>query len=236
MSPAEPEPPPAGGDTAGGPIRVLVVDDHRVVAHGLTLSLSHDARIDVVGVAVNGSEAIKLAAECRPDVVLLDYHLPDATGAEVAERIRADCPDAAVVILTADSSEEILLRSVKAGACGFLLKSEAAPQVIEAVHRAAEGEMLIPPAMLVSLLSRQRPEAAGPEQLGAVADVLTPREREILMLMAQGSDNRAISDRLVISYSTVRTHVQNILDKLNAHSKLGALAIAQEMGLLQREL
>ena len=230
----ESEPAVQQGSTAGG-IRVLVVDDHQVVAHGLALLLSRHPGLEVMGVATTGAEAVRLGMERQPNVVLLDFHLPDMTGAEVAQQLRRTCPNAALVVLTADASDEILFKSIEAGACGFMLKSEAASQVVESVRRAAEGEMLIPGAMLLSLLSRQRAGGqSAVETDGEVKNVLTAREHEILQLMSQGLDNRSIADRLVISYSTVRTHVQNVLDKLEAHSKLDALARAHERGLLLR--
>ena len=214
--------------------RVLIVEDHRVVADGLALALGHDPALEVVGTATTVAEATTQARETRPDVLLVDYHLPDGTGAEVAVAIRAYLPNAAVVVLSADPGEQALLAAIEAGACGYLLKSQAAAQVVDAVRRAAEGEMLIPAATLAGLLGRRRQEAGREAERHQVLEALTPREHEILLLMASGVDNRAIADRLVIGYSTVRSHVQNVLDKLGAHSKLEAVARANELGLLQR--
>jgi DNA-binding NarL/FixJ family response regulator len=214
-------------------IRVLVVDDHRMVADGLALTLSHNPGITVVGVGMTVAEGVSLAVEHRPDVVLMDYFLPDGTGAEAAAQIREHLPNVAIVILNANGGDDALLAAVDAGACGFLLKTQAAIQVVEAVRRASEGEMLIPAATLVGLIARRRQSGAS-----AVAyphrDTLTTREHEILALMAQGASNRAIAEQLMIEYSTVRSHVQRILDKLGAHSKLEAVARASEEGLLDR--
>jgi DNA-binding NarL/FixJ family response regulator len=215
-------------------IRVLIVEDHQVVADGLGLALSRDDRIEVVGMATTVAEAVALAPRVNPKVVLLDYHLPDGTGADAARAIRADCPDAAVVVLTADGSDDAMLASIESGVCGFLLKSQAAAQVVEAVHRAAEGEMLIPAGLLAALIGRGRSKAQE-RPARFPGDELTARETEVLLLMSEGLDNHAIAERLVISYATVRSHVQNVLDKLGAHSKLEAVARASERGLTRHD-
>ncbi len=213
-------------------IRALVVDDHRLVADGLALTLGRHADITVVGIATSVAEAVDLASRHHPDVVLMDYYLPDGTGASAAAQMRECAPGIAIVILTANNDEDALLAAVNAGACGFLLKTQAAFQVVDTVRRAAEGEMLIPNASLAGLLARRRNSGLNN---GSASDIaLTMREREILNLMAQGTSNRAISERLVIEYSTVRSHVQRILDKVGAHSKLEAVARASEYGLLAR--
>jgi DNA-binding NarL/FixJ family response regulator len=221
-----------GASVRAEPIRALVVDDHQVVADGLALTLSHYADIQVVGVATTVAEAVSLATTHQPNVVLLDYYLPDGTGAMAATEIRVHVPEVAIVVLTANGGDDALLAAVHAGACGFLLKTQGAIQVVDAVRRAAEGEMLIPAATLAGLLSRRRNfDLANAKDLESA---LTTREHEILKFMAQGVSNRAISERLVIEYSTVRSHIQNILDKLGAHSKLEAVARASELGLLSR--
>jgi two-component system, NarL family, response regulator DevR len=218
---------------AANRIRVLIVDDHRMVADGLALTLSHDPEITVVGVGTTMAEGVALALEHRPNVVLMDYFLPDGTGARAATQIREHAPDAAVVILTASGDDDALLAAVDSGACGFLLKTQAAIQVVEAVRRAAEGEMLIPAATLVGLLSRSRQRESSDGRIRH-GETLTAREHEILSMVARGASNRAIAEELVIEYSTVRSHVQKIIDKLGAHSKLEAVARASEAGLLDR--
>ncbi len=224
----------AGGrNVSGEVIRALVVDDHQVVADGLALTLSHYSDIAVVGVATTVAEAVRMAVAHQPNVVLLDYFLPDGTGAMAAAQLHERVPGVAIVILTANGGDDALLAAVNAGACGFLLKTQAAIQVVDAVRRAAEGEMLIPAATLVGLLGRRRNSASANGHEGQHV-ALTSREQEILNLMAQGTSNRAISQRLVIEYSTVRSHVQKILDKIGAHSKLEAVARASELGLLNR--
>ncbi|MBI4493381.1 MAG: response regulator transcription factor [Chloroflexi bacterium] len=215
-------------------VRVLIVEDHRVLAEGLELALSRHADLRVVGLAGTVAEAVRLASQQRPQVVLMDYYLPDGTGAQAALAVRQRVPDAAVVILTAEASEEALLAAVEAGACGYLLKSLAAAQVVQGVRRAAEGEMLIPAATLAGLVVRQRQRADRESERARLRGLLTPREREVLQLMVQGLDNRAIAARLVVSFTTVRGYVQSVLDKLGAHSKLEAVARASEYRLLER--
>jgi DNA-binding NarL/FixJ family response regulator len=213
-------------------IGVLIVEDHQVLAEGLELALERHADLDVVGWAGTVAAAIELAREKRPQVVLMDFHLPDGTGAEAALRIRNELNEAAIVFLSADSSEDALMAAIESGASGYLVKSGAAAQVADAVRRAAEGEMLIPAATLAGLLARQRQRQREEAAFQHMAGQLTPREREILQLMAQGLDNRAIAERLFISFTTVRGHVQNILEKLEAHSKLEAVARANQHGLI----
>jgi DNA-binding NarL/FixJ family response regulator len=215
-----------------GRIGVLIVEDHQVLAEGLELALVRHADVDVVGWAPTVEEALGLARERRPQVVLMDYHLPDGTGAQAAATIRRELDDVAIVFLSADSSEDALIAAIEAGACGYLVKSGAAAQVADAVRRAAEGEMLIPAATLAGLLARQRQRQREQAQVETLAGQLTRREKEILKLMAQGLDNRAIAEKLFISFTTVRGHVQNILEKLDAHSKLEAVARANQHGLI----
>ncbi|MGH7777325.1 MAG: response regulator [Candidatus Dormibacterales bacterium] len=210
---------------------VMIVEDHQVLAEGLELSLERHHDLEVVGLAGTVAQAVEMARAKRPRVVLMDYHLPDGTGAGAAAAIRREVSDVAVVMLSADTSDEAMMAAIEAGACGYLVKSEAAAKVVEAVRRAAEGEMLIPVGVLAGLLARQRQRAQEAAERDRLLGQLTPREREILNLMARGLDNWAIADRLVISFTTVRGHVQNVLEKLGAHSKLEAVARASEAGL-----
>ncbi|MGH7904440.1 MAG: response regulator [Candidatus Dormibacteraceae bacterium] len=222
----------SGHETAAEQTSVVIVEDHQVLAEGLELALSRHADLQVLGSAGTVAAAVELARAKRPRVVIMDYHLPDGTGAEAAVAIRAELPEVTVIMLSADTGDDAVTAAIEAGACGYIVKSEAASKVADAVRRAADGEMLIPAAVLAGLLARQRQRAQEEAERERLVRHLTPREREILKLMAQGMDNWAISDHLVISFTTVRGHVQNILEKLSAHSKLEAVARANQAGLL----
>jgi DNA-binding NarL/FixJ family response regulator len=214
------------------PITVLLVEDHLLVAEGLATMLNATGDLKVVGSAPTAAEADRLAFHHQPDVVVIDSHLPDGDGADTAVRIRERQPRVAIVFLSADESEAAMIAAVRAGACAYLPKSRATRDVVEAVRRAAQGEMLIPAAQLARLLARSHEMARDDEERRRMLESLTRREQEVLALMAEGLDNRAIAAELGIGFTTVRGHVQNVLEKLDAHSKLEALACAARYGLL----
>jgi two-component system, NarL family, nitrate/nitrite response regulator NarL len=214
------------------PITVLLVEDHLLVAEGLAAMLNATGDLRVVGTALTAAEAIRLAAVRQPDVVVMDSHLPDGAGADIAGRIREQQPRVPIVFLSADESDAAMIAAVRAGASAYLPKSRATADVVEAVRRAAEGEMLIPAAQLARLLARSHEMARDDDERRRLLESLTRREKEVLGLMAEGLDNRAIAAELGIGFTTVRGHVQNILEKLDAHSKLEALACAARYGLL----
>ena len=211
-------------------IRVVVVDDHEMFAEGLATALGVDPAIDVVataGTVEDGCAAVRLHA---PDVVLMDYELPDGDGATATERIKAEVPDAQVVMVTSYDDESILIRAIEAGCSGFITKHKAIQEVVSAVHAARAGEALISPSMLARLLPKLR---RSPRGLGAD---LTPREVEVLKMLAEGVSNQQIAERLVLSLHTVRNHVQNVISKLGAHSKLEAVAAAVREGIIARHV
>ncbi|MDT0546625.1 MULTISPECIES: response regulator transcription factor [Streptomyces] len=210
--------------------KVLIVEDHRVVAEGLWALLAEYSDLTVVGWADSVAEVVPMAKELGPDVALVDFRLPDGTGADAAAAIRANDPSTAIVILSADASDSALLAAVEAGACGYLLKSASGDEIAAAIRSAAEGETLIPASTLVEVLARHRENARSSAQQTERLESLTPREQEILTLMSQGLDNRAVAERLSISYATVRTHVRKILEKLEVRSQLEAVAKAADWG------
>lgn len=210
--------------------KVLIVEDHRVVAEGLWALLAEYSDLTVVGWADSVAEVVPMAKELGPDVALVDFRLPDGTGADAAAAIRANDPSTAIVILSADASDSALLAAVEAGACGYLLKSASGDEIASAIRSAAEGETLIPASTLVEVLARHRENARSSAQQTERLESLTPREQEILTLMSQGLDNRAVAERLSISYATVRTHVRKILEKLEVRSQLEAVAKAADWG------
>ena len=214
------------------PIRVLIVDDHRVLVDGLRVLLGHYPDLEVVGDAASVAEAAAAVEACRPDLVLMDYHLPDGDGVGATTAIRDRHPDVAVLFLSAEETDAAVFRAVEAGAVGYLLKTETIDQLADAVRRAAAGEMLFPQHLLSRGIQQQRRRAVDERRRERLRDALTPRELEILGLMAAGMSNQEISARLCISYLTVRGHVRGILGKLDCHTMLAAVVRANEYGIL----
>lgn len=207
-------------------IRVLIVDDHEVLASSLAKTLDTEPDLRSVGVAGSLKRAAELIPTTAPDVLLLDHRLPDGDGVAAIGQLRELRPSMAVIVLTASTSEHLMVAAVEAGVSGFLSKTRSLAEVTSAVRAAAVGEAVISPEMLARLL----PRLGGTGRVGAAT--LTEREREILGLIAQGLSNAAIAERLVVSVNTVRNHVANLLAKLGARSKLEALSIAIRDGLL----
>lgn len=216
--------------------RVFIVDDHQVFGQALQMALDMEADLEVVGMATDGLSAAREAARLSPDVVIMDYRLPDVNGAVAAQAIKECCPAARVVMLTSYTDVPVLTESLRAGVCGFLSKDKALSEVVEAVRLAAAGETQIPPAVLRSLLSRLEAESAEMEYAVEGVDHLTAREIEVLQVLATGADQDGISERLGISPNTVRTHLQRVLGKLGVHSRLEAVSLAIRMGLIRPPL
>lgn len=207
-------------------IRVLIVDDHKLMAESLAAALTTEPDLWVVGIASTSSEAVAVVEEEKPSVVLMDFRLPDADGAMAAAEIRMVAPQAKVVMLTGYDDDTALSRAIDAGCAGFIHKSADLGTVVDAVRRAHAGEPVFSATDLSRLVRQLRGEA------GLGGD-LTGREREVLQLLAQGMPTDALADRLYISKHTARSHVRNILAKLGAHSKLEAVAIALRSGLVE---
>lgn len=209
-------------------IRVVIVDDHEMLVQGLRAALGMEPDIEVVASAGSVDDAFAAARLHAPDVILMDYELPDGDGAVATERIKAEVPSVQVVMVTSFDDEAVLVRAIEAGCSGFITKHKAIGEVSSAVRAAHSGEALISPSMLARLLPRLRRRERG------VGVDLTPREMEILRYLAEGMSNAAIADRLVLSLHTVRNHVQNVIGKLGAHSKLEAVATAVREGILRQ--
>jgi DNA-binding NarL/FixJ family response regulator len=214
-----------GQEKGGDPIRVLIVEDHRVVAEGLAALINHQGDMKVVGEAGSVADCVDLAADLGPDVVLLDFRLPDGTGAEAATAIREIRPEAKLIFLTREDTEAARFAAVQAGASAFIHKSKAASEVVDAIRDVARGRVLITPRTIATLLAKRR-------AIEAQLERLTPREREVLQLMGEGLSSRSVAAKMGISYTTVRTHIRSLGSKLGVHSKLEAIVKARELGLI----
>ena len=205
--------------------RVLIVEDHRVVAEGLAALINHQSDMEVVGSVGTVAECAEVATSLHPDVALLDFRLPDGTAPDAAEAIRTVRPEVKVIFLTREDTDAARFAAVQAGASAFIHKSRAASDVVEAIRDVARGKMLITPRTIATLLSKRR-------SIEAQLESLTPREKEVLRLMAEGLPSRSIASELGISYTTIRTHIRSLGGKLGVHSKLEAIVKAREMGLI----
>ena len=209
----------------GEPTRVLIVEDHRVVAEGLAALINYQDDMKVVGNVGSVAESSEAANEFNPDVVVLDFRLPDGTAPDAAAAIHAVRPAARMIFLTREDSDAARFAAVQSGASAFIHKSRAAAEVVAAIRDVARGKMLITPRTIATLLSKRR-------GIEAQLERLTHREKEVLRLMAEGHPSRTIASELGISYTTVRTHIRSLGTKLAVHSKLEAIVKARELGLI----
>lgn len=213
------------------PIRILLADDHTVMRRGLRVLLERQPGFAVVGEAADGAEAVELAAREKPDVAVLDIGMPTLNGIEAARRIVEKNPNTAVVILSMHSDESYVLRTLKAGARGYLLKDAPESDLINAIHAVHQGKAFFSPAiskMLVEDYMRQMQQRG----LEDSYELLTPREREILQLLGEGKSNKDIATRLDLSLYTVETHRSNMLEKLNLHSTAELILYAVRKGIV----
>ena len=216
------------------PIRVAVVDDHLVVREGLRMMLEVAGKGDfaLVGDAADGATALRLVEETQPDVVLMDLRMPGMDGLEAIEQMRARWPHIAVVILTTYNEDDLMLRGLRAGACGYLLKDTTRETMFHAIRTAARGETLLQPDIMARILSYTASTSLVKTPGHAE---LTERERDILAGVARGERSKEIARRLGITTRTVATHLTNIYTKLDVDSRASAVAAAMERGLLPRQ-
>jgi DNA-binding NarL/FixJ family response regulator len=210
------------------PIRVLIADDHPLFCDGLATLLTDGSGTELAGAATTGTEAVDLARETQPDVVLMDLHMPGMNGIEATRRIVADCPHVAVLVLTMFDDDGSVLSALRAGARGYLLKGASREQIRCAIHAAASGGIIFsaqPATRMLASFTAAAPSPPFPQ--------LTGRERQVLDLLAQGRANLAIATRLSLSPKTVRNHVSSILAKLQVTDRAQAIIQARDAGLGQ---
>ncbi len=212
-------------------IRVLIVDDHAIVRKGIRALLSESDGFEIVGEAADGQEAVAVAAESQPDVILMDLLMPGMDGIEATRQITAQRPGARILVLTSFAADNKLFPAIKAGAMGYLLKDSSPEDLLRAIRQVHRGEPALHPTIARKLLQ----EIAQPVDLSPAPEALTARELAVLRLIAQGLSNQEIADQLSISEPTVRTHVSRILGKLHLASRTQAALYAVREGLEEED-
>ncbi len=206
------------------PIKVLLVDDHHVVRQGLRMYLALDPELEVVGEAANGQEALQIARRIHPDVILMDLLMPVMDGLTAIGLLRKELPDTEIIALTSILEDEKVVGAIRAGAIGYLLKDTQADDLNRAIKAAAAGQVQLSPQAAARLIR----EVRAPES----PETLTERETDVLRLLAKGCSNKEIAQELIIGEKTVKTHVSNILAKLNVPSRTQAALYAVRIGLV----
>ena len=216
------------------PITVLIADDQRVVREGLTMVLGLMPGVEIVGTASDGEEAVALAERFRPDVVLMDLRMPVCDGVEATRRLIQRQPDARVVVLTTYADDHSVIQALRAGACGFLTKDATSQEIEGALRAAVRGEASIDPAVqhhLVKAIARTAPLQWTPPDQAGLPDGLTPREATVLTLIAEGLSNAEIAERLTVTETTVKSHINHLYGKTGARDRAQAVAYAFRHGL-----
>lgn len=212
-------------------IRVLIADDHAIVRSGVRLLLQAEPDIEVIGEALNGEEAVKLAETLRPDTILMDIAMPGMNGLEATRRIKARFPDTQILVLTMHRSDEYFFEMLKSGASGYVLKAAETSELVGALRAVSRGEVFLYPTMAKHLLQDYLTRSHKRE--GSEQPTLTPRESEVLRLLAEGYSNKEIAERLVVSPSTIHSHRTNLMQKLNLSSRHELIQYARQRGLLR---
>lgn len=215
-----------------GKLRVLLIDDHKLFRSGVRALLARQADIEVVGEAADGLDGVQQARQLRPDVILLDLHMPGVTGREAVRTLSEELPATRVLMLTVSEDAQDLLDTLHAGAAGYLLKNIDAEYFVDAIRRAAGGESVVSVEMTGKLVAGLKRAAAAPPD--KEKDRLSAREREILSALARGASNKELAREFELAESTVKIHVQNILRKLKLSSRVQAAVYAVEHGLSKK--
>jgi len=214
-------------------IRILIVDDHLVVREGLQLILSMEEELEVVGEAVDGETAVRMAGELQPDVVLMDLRMPGMGGLEAIERIVPQWPDMAIVILTTYNEDELMIRGLRAGARGFLLKDTGREALFHTIRAAARGETLLQPEVMLRVMAHTNEERKAARPEGTEGVVLTGREQEVLTAVARGDRNKEIALQLGVTERTIKAHLTNVYNKLGVDSRAAAVSVGMQRGILE---
>lgn len=217
------------------PIRVLIIDDHTLFRSGIRLLLQRQSGFEVVGEAGDGLEGVKLAKRLKPDVILLDLHMPGIGGLEALQLLQEELPQTQVVMLTVSEDAEDLLEALRFGARGYLLKNIDTDFLLDSIKRAAAGESVMSAQMATRLADAMRAPQKSLKAAVAESNKLSPREAEIIVMLAGGASNKEIARTLTLSESTVKIHVQGILRKLNLASRVQAAVYAVEHGLVEEK-
>jgi DNA-binding NarL/FixJ family response regulator len=214
------------------PVRVMVVDDDELIRKGLHAVLSSDERIEIVEEAEDGRRAVQRARHARPDVVLMDVRMPELDGISATAELIAERPETKVVILTTFETDDYILGALRAGASGFLLKRSSPEQLVSAVLTVAAGDALLSPSVTRRVIDRVARQPLVGERADTRLEELTPRERDVFDLIAQGLSNREIAEALTVEETTVKSHVKRMLMKLGARDRVQAVILAYESGLV----
>jgi DNA-binding NarL/FixJ family response regulator len=221
----------AAAERRSGTAQLIIADDHELARAGLRSMIGGEAGLTIVGEATNGREALELCRRYQPDLALLDMRMPEMDGLAATRAIKDECPRTAVIIVTMHENPDYLFEALKAGAAGYLLKDASQRDVVTAIRQVLRGESLLNQDLATQLLRRLAGEAGGSPR-PRPPERLTPRELDVLRLLAQGQTNREIARRLVVSVGTVKVHVEHIIAKLGVSDRTQAAVRAVELGLL----
>jgi len=214
----------AGPSSIKGSIRIMAVDDHPLLRQGIAALIKTQPDMLLVGEACDGEEAVAQYRLHHPDVTLMDIQMPNVNGTEAISRIRSEFPDAKILVLSTYAGDVQVLRAIKAGARGYLLKGNVRTELLEAIRTVHTGHKRIPPEIAVALAEH------------AADDALTPREIDVLRLIGEGNANKQIADKLSIGETTVKNHISNILSKLSANDRAHAVTIALQRGIIELDV
>lgn len=215
------------------PVEILVVDDQSLFREGLRTLLSVQPGFEVTGEAANGEEALRLAVQLKPDVILMDLRMPVMDGVTATLRLRDSMPQCKVIVLTTFDDDEYVYDGLRAGAVGYLLKDVSSEKLFEAIRAASRGEYFLLPSITAKVMAEfSRLSRIAPSPMDQLEEPLSPREMEILRLVATGASNREIAENLVIAEGTVKNHLTNILGKLSVKDRMQAVLKAREYGLI----